>query len=485
MYNIDINNSILILIILLLIFIFFNNSYNNNNKEGFSSKHQNHKSLQKWASDNGVSSVLNNKLSEFYINSSHNTYINGLQIGGTSSANNLVKVLNAGARCVELDIHERKGSPIVAHIGAGSETTGKILGLVKSVIIGGDYDIYSTTTTPLEDYLKVFKNNAFKDTNDPLIVYLEIFNSENVGYMKEIRDGFKKYVGNFLYEGTMDKFNKSNYFLNVPIKKLLGKIIIVINYYNMTNKYNRDEYIYPICHGTTDEPNGGWFGNEPNVQIRGMNSSEIITYKPQNQLVRVFPDNVLGSSNYNPDPFWASRYNIVSMNFQTDGTYLEKNDRKFKYCSFVPQNVIISPNGKVNKTSETYEIDGVNFGPLYRNIIAEREVIMPFNCYCYDTKWISENGDYYLIMQYDGNLVLYEKKGKAKWSSKTGGNSNSVLCMQADGNLVIYNSNKKPIWNSGTHGNIGAYAGITDGTFTAASDFNIYNSKGDVKKQIY
>lgn len=439
-----------------------------------------HKSLQKWANDNNALEVLDQPLSNFWINSSHNTYINGAQIGGSSSSNNLVQILDAGARCVELDIHSRNSSPIVAHVGVGSGLGGDFAGAFKKIFIGGAADIYSTDTKPLEDFLKVLKGNSFKNTNDPLILYLEIFDSNNEIYMKKIQDGFKNYIGDVLYSATMDRFKYSNYFLNVPIKNLLGKIIIIINYYNMDNKNHRDKYLFPICHGTTDEPDGGWFNVDQIPRIRGLNSSNKIEIKPENQLVRIYPDNTITSSNYNPDPFWAGNYNIVSLNFQYSGENLDKNTRKFKYCSFVPQNVIMSSDGKVRKPSGKYK--GY---PLYFNITSESELIMPNRSYYTGSYWFSSNFKYYLKMQSDGNLVIYNRKDKALWSSKTNGNPGAILCMQSDGNLVIYDTKDNPIWSSKTHGNPGAYAGLTDGTWTADCEFNIYNSQGKKIKQIY
>ena len=43
-----------------------------------------------------------------------------------------------------------------------------------------------------------------------------------------------------------------------------------------------------------------------------------------------------------------------------------------------------------------------------------------------------------LIMQSDGNLVLYNKNGKALWASGTAGQAGDRLEVQTDGNLVVY-----------------------------------------------
>ncbi|MEP7192267.1 MAG: hypothetical protein ABI903_05325, partial [Actinomycetota bacterium] len=72
----------------------------------------------------------------------------------------------------------------------------------------------------------------------------------------------------------------------------------------------------------------------------------------------------------------------------------------------------------------------------------------------------SPNHQYELIMQGDGNLVVYRSGGVAVWSSSTSG-ANTVI-MQGDGNLVIYRSGGVAVWSSGTVGKAGAYVRMQD-----------------------
>lgn len=51
-----------------------------------------------------------------------------------------------------------------------------------------------------------------------------------------------------------------------------------------------------------------------------------------------------------------------------------------------------------------------------------------------------------LLMQPDGNLVLYPQSGPALWNSQTGGNPGARLVLQTDGNMVIYNASNAVIW---------------------------------------
>jgi hypothetical protein len=73
---------------------------------------------------------------------------------------------------------------------------------------------------------------------------------------------------------------------------------------------------------------------------------------------------------------------------------------------------------------------------------------------------VSPNGSYRLVMQGDGNVVVYGPTG-AIWNSGTRVAGTS-LTMQSDGNLVAYGPDGRPVWNSGTFGNTGARVVMQD-----------------------
>lgn len=82
-------------------------------------------------------------------------------------------------------------------------------------------------------------------------------------------------------------------------------------------------------------------------------------------------------------------------------------------------------------------------------------------------------GRYCLVVQGDGNVVLYSDRGAALWSTGTS-QPGSVLAFQTDGNLVVYGPRGQALWEAGTadqpvwrwtmqdDGNLVAYA--EDGT---------------------
>ncbi len=75
----------------------------------------------------------------------------------------------------------------------------------------------------------------------------------------------------------------------------------------------------------------------------------------------------------------------------------------------------------------------------------------------------SDNGQYRLTYQTDGNLVLNDARdGTALWSTGTGGTQPGQALMQGDGNFVVYDAAGAALWNSGTGGNPGAYLWVRD-----------------------
>ena len=65
--------------------------------------------------------------------------------------------------------------------------------------------------------------------------------------------------------------------------------------------------------------------------------------------------------------------------------------------------------------------------------------------------WAGGAGTYqtaYVVMQSDGNLVMFDYKGASIWSSGTGGNPGATAFMQDDGKFVIKNAAGTIIWTT-------------------------------------
>lgn len=95
--------------------------------------------------------TLDRPLNEYFISSSHNTYLLGRQVRGTSSVEGYIATLVKGCRCIEIDCWDgENGRPMVTH--------GRTM----------------TTKVPFEDCVSVVAKYAFNSSPYPLIVSLEV-----------------------------------------------------------------------------------------------------------------------------------------------------------------------------------------------------------------------------------------------------------------------------------------------------------------------
>lgn len=82
---------------------------------------------------------------------------------------------------------------------------------------------------------------------------------------------------------------------------------------------------------------------------------------------------------------------------------------------------------------------------------------------------LSTDARFALILQTDGNLVLYS--GHALWQSGTAGSGATHLVMQTDGNLVLYTASNAPVWQTSTSGTGQAHLVVqSDGNLVTYSD---------------
>ena len=473
MIDIEISNIITgllcYLIIILIIITIHNFTYNCTNARDFNfsrydSLNQN-KSIENLAYYSNNNNILDLPIKDFYVNSSHNSYINGNQILESSNTKyGLINTLKNGARMVELDVYPCKFikseiSSTNLFILIFKETMRSLTHLTSSINnddtpvvahVGSDQRSY-TNIVDLEVYLNIIKEHAFKYTSDPLIINLEIRGSEYEGFCRKLVNSFQRILGDKLYEQTLNKTtpDKLDAWPNVPIRNILNKIIVICSFPKDWDLFNN--ITVNIIHG--------FLGNNDYYRSRNYSQTDIqnsFQIKNKDFFTRIYPANIYFSSNYNPCYYWCFNHNAVSQNFTSDGVKGIQNSyvNKFKYSNLVPIHANIE-NIKRIIFPLTF-----NNSLLYEDTIMDMEYLKPNTCYR-RVSWLSNNKKYKLIIHNNGDFIIYGNKYIK--SIYRGNNENGVFIkMQVDGNLVLYNKDLKLLWESNTGGYNNAFAYINN-----------------------
>jgi len=249
--------------------------------------------------------LLNKPLHEFYISTSHNTYLPCHQNIDISSIDAIKNALQLGARVIELDVYAKN------NIGLTDDDYTPVVAHGKEYKYG---DIFTTSFITFEESIKIIAEFA-QTTSDPIWITLELNTNKLVKTQLKIREILLKYFGNKI-------INSTTMLSNIPIKNLLNKIIltsgdglvspledIVISYIN-----------YPYLKNT----------DHKDTNLKNKNSLGIIH--------RVYPaGDIQGhfSYNFDPEPLWKNRYQLIALNFQKLDNNLNKNLSMFNKCSFV------------------------------------------------------------------------------------------------------------------------------------------------------
>lgn len=241
---------------------------------------------------------LDMPLHNFYVNTSHNTYLDSMQHLSFASLDAYKFALKSGARFIEVDIstkYDDKG-PLVCH---------------------GTDQYITTYPLPLKSVLDTIKDNAFH-TSDPLIIIVEMFSVDNVTQNAMIVSMFKDAFGDRLLM-PYDASKKTNVsFPSMSMRELLNRVVIICR--------DHDPNLSTIMHDSSQFQNYG---------------DDILSNDgpPPNNISRVYMHGSIQSAlsaNMDSVDLRSKGYNCIAMNFQTRDSKLYDNLEFFKEQSFIP-----------------------------------------------------------------------------------------------------------------------------------------------------
>ena len=134
-------------------------------------------------------------------------------------------------------------------------------------------------------------------------------------------------------------------------------------------------------------------------------------------------------------------YNSSGTAVWNTGTYGNSGD----YLSLLPDgNLVI-----YSSTNTMLWSSGTAFNPTHLDTVSKD---LPYGIMYPGQSIESDNLEFRLVLQSDGNLVEYDSSNQPIWNTGTYGNSGDKLILQSDGNLVLYSIKYSVLWASNTSG---------------------------------
>ena len=254
-------------------------------------------------------------LRDYYIKSSYNSCASGQFKNDWVDLCALSNVIKQGCRVLDFEVYMLNDKTVVATSNSTKFTE------------KGTYN-----SIPIEDVIKYISENAIStsmttetcpNSFDPLFLHFRI-KSDNTEVYTQIADALVEYLDSKLLSSEYSYENKGHNLGKVPLKMLLGKVIIMVD--KIENNHIRGTKMEEL---TNIMGNSAFLRSLPyNDVIHTPDMDELIDYNKKNMTIS-YPNLSYKSSNYNSSIIMQYGVQMSCMCFQTNDSFLQAYNTLF------------------------------------------------------------------------------------------------------------------------------------------------------------
>lgn len=299
-------------------------------------------------------------LPEYFVSSSHNTYLMAHQLYGTSAATAYETALRTGSRCVEIDAWDDDDNPDEPKVTHGYT-------LVSNIP-------FRAVCETIRD---VVDREAESYSAAPVIISLEN-HCDAYGQRRMVEIMYEVFGGRLLSSAVND-LHGIDPSTHVPLSALGNKIMVIVEYHlpeeaesssSSSSSESEDEeekngrHVYKekkkkapstiivpelaslgVYAQSVKPKDNSWYTSDvlkdgPHHHLINVSETNLATHLPAHRtaiakhnskkLMRVYPKGTrISSRNLNPVPFWGLGAQICALNWQTFGASMQINDALF------------------------------------------------------------------------------------------------------------------------------------------------------------
>lgn len=256
---------------------------------------------------------------DYYIKTAYNCCSTGDYKNGAVSTCALKSVIKQGARGLDFEIYSIGDEPVVA---TSTENNNYVKETINSV--------------PFSDVMNMLTSYAFAagtapNPLDPIIIHIR-FKSTNIAMYNNLAKIFKTHESRLLDTTKYGNENSYENFGKVPLEKLMGKIVIIVN-----NK-NRTFADVPALFKYVNMASGSILMRQltQNEVVNNPNTNELIEYNRKHMTICI--PNAMEISPPNPSSVLcrnlgiqmvAVRYQETDVNFEEQTLFFNKENHAF------------------------------------------------------------------------------------------------------------------------------------------------------------